>query len=103
MNKKTILIGALALMSMGATAQEVKVFDNGRKWSQSFDALLKGNTVKRISARGTQTLTADSLVRLSITTAPNMADEVANFVTNEGYQAETATDLHSRSLYSYAG
>ncbi len=94
MNKKTILIGALALMSMGATAQEVKVFDNGRKWSQSFDALLKGNTVKRIGARGTQTLTADSLVRLSITTAPNMADEVANFVTNEGYQAETATDQY---------
>ena len=67
---------------------------NGRKWSQSFDALLKGNTVKRIGARGTQTLTADSLVRLSITTAPNMADEVANFVTNEGYQAETATDQY---------
>lgn len=92
MNKKTILAGALALMCMGATAQEVKVFDTGRKWSQSFDALLNNSSAKRISSRGLQTLTTDSLVRVSITTAPEMAETIADFVKNEGYEAETATD-----------
>lgn len=93
MNKKSILIGALALMAAGASAQEIKVYDTGRKWSQSFDELLQGKTVKRLGARGLQqTLTADSLVRVSITTAPETAEAVADFIKGEGYEAETATD-----------
>ena len=89
MNKKAFLAAAMALMSVAATAQEIKVYDTGRKWSQSFDALIKGNSVKRISARGLQTVTPDSTLCLSVTTAVGMADAIAEFITAEGYHAET--------------
>ncbi len=92
MNKKAFLAAAMALMSVAATAQEIKVYDTGRKWSQSFDALIKGNSVKRIGARGLQTVTPDSTLCLSVTTAVGMADAVAEFITAEGYHAETAGD-----------
>lgn len=92
MNKKAFLAAAMALMSVAATAQEIKVYDTGRKWSQSFDALIKGNSVKRISARGLQTVTPDSTLCLSVTTAVGMADTIAEFITAEGYHAETAGD-----------
>lgn len=92
MNKKAFLAAAMALMSVAATAQEIKVYDTGRKWSQSFDALIKGNSVKRISARGLQTVTPDSTLCLSVTTAVGMADAIAEFITAEGYHAETAGD-----------
>lgn len=92
MNKKAFLAAAMALMSVAATAQEIKVYDTGRKWSQSFDALIKGNSVKRIGARGLQTVTPDSTLCLSVTTAVGMADAVAEFIAAEGYHAETAGD-----------
>lgn len=92
MNKKAFLAAAMALMSVAATAQEIKVYNTGRKWSQSFDALIKGNSVKRISARGLQTVTPDSTLCLSVTTAVGMADAIAEFITAEGYHAETAGD-----------
>ena len=46
MNKKLFFAAAMALMCANASAQQVKVYDTGRKWNQEFDALIqRQNTV----------------------------------------------------------
>ena len=93
MNKKLFYAAAMALMCASASAQEIKVYDTGRKWSQEFDALIQGQNVKRMAARGgMQTVSPDSLLRVSVTTAENAAGDVAELVKQAGYEAETATD-----------
>ena len=42
MNKKLFFAAAMALMCANASAQQVKVYDTGRKWNQEFDALIQG-------------------------------------------------------------
>lgn len=93
MNKKSLLVAALALASTTGMAQEVKVYDTGRKWSQAFDALIQGKSIKRIAAQGeAKAVAADSIVSVSISTKVGYAADVATSISNAGYDAETITD-----------
>lgn len=94
MNKKFLLTAGLALISAAASAQEVKIYNTGRKWSQSFDALVKGNTVQRIARRGAVNVTPDSTLRVLVTTTVGGEDAVKQYVESAGYKAEvTANQL----------
>lgn len=90
MNKKFLLAAGLALISAAATAQEVKIYNTGRKWSQSFDALVKGHTVQRVARRGAVNVTPDSTLRVLVTTTVGGEDAVKQYVVNAGYEAEVA-------------
>ncbi len=92
MNKKLFFAAAMALMCANASAQQVKVYDTGRKWNQEFDALIQGQNIKRVAARGLQAVTPDSLLRINVSTAENAAGDVADFIKQAGYEAEAATD-----------
>ena len=78
MNKKLLLAAGLALMSAAASAQEVKFYNTGRKWNSSFDALLKGNSIHRVTRKGAENITADSNLQLMVTTIVGGAEAVAN-------------------------
>ncbi len=92
MNKKFVVASMAALMAMAGNAQKVKIFDPARKWSSSFDALIKGQSVKRLSAKGDSvTLTPDSLVEVNVRTDDNSAQDVASFIQAEGYEAVAPT------------
>ena len=92
MNKKLFFAAAMALMCANASAQQVKVYDTGRKWNQEFDALIQGQNIKRVAARGLQAVTPESLLRINVSTAENAAGDVADFIKQAGYEAEAATD-----------
>lgn len=92
MNKKFLLAAGLALISAAASAQEVKIYNTGRKWSQSFDALVKGNSVQRIARRGAVNVTPDSTLRVLVTTAVGGAETVKQYVENAGYEAELGSE-----------
>lgn len=92
MNKKLLLAAGLALMSAAASAQEVKFYNTGRKWNSSFDALLKGNSIHRVTRKGAENISADSNLQLMVTTIVGGAEAVANYAIAEGYQAEAPTD-----------
>lgn len=110
MKKKFVLASMAALMAMAANAQEVKMFAPGRKWSPAFDALVEGQTVTRVNAKGNAVaLTPDSLVTVNVSTADNAAQDVANFIQAEGYEAAAPTGefvtakIPSRFIASLAG
>lgn len=92
MNKKLLLAAGLALMSAAASAQEVKFYNTGRKWSSSFDALLNGNSIHRVTRKGAETVSPETNLQLQVTTIVGGAETVADFAIAEGYQAEAPTD-----------
>ncbi len=92
MKKKFVLASMAALMAMTVNAQKVKMFDQGRKWSPVFDALVEGQTVSRVNAQGKAvTVSPDSLVTVNVSTAADAAQDVANFIQAEGYEATAPT------------
>lgn len=92
MNKKLLLAAGLALMSAAASAQEVKFYNTGRKWNSSFDALLNGNSIHRVTRKGAETVSPETNLQLQVTTIVGGAETVADFAIAEGYQAEAPTD-----------
>lgn len=92
MNKKLLLAAGLALMSAAASAQEVKFYNTGRKWNSSFDALLNGNSIHRVTRKGAETVSPETNLQLQVTTIVGGAEAVADFAIAEGYQAEAPTD-----------
>lgn len=92
MNKKLLLAAGLALMSAAASAQEVKFYNTGRKWNSSFDALLNGNSIHRVTRKGAETVSPETNLQLQVTTIVGGAEVVADFAIAEGYQAEAPTD-----------
>lgn len=68
MNKKLLLAAGLALMSAAASAQEVKFYNTGRKWNSSFDALLNGNSIHRVTRKGAETVSPETNLQLQVTT-----------------------------------
>lgn len=92
MNKKLLLAAGLALMSVAASAQEVKFYNTGRKWNSSFDALLNGNSIHRVTRKGAETVSPETNLQLQVTTIVGGAETVADFAIAEGYQAEAPTD-----------
>lgn len=92
MNKKLLFAGFLSLLSVAASAQEIKVYDTHRKWSPTFDALIEGQTVKHITTKGVQTQTSSTLLRVNITTTVDASEDVAKFITEAGYEAEAITN-----------
>ena len=92
MNKKLLLISALALCSAVGSAQEIKVHETNRKWSPTFDALIQGRTVSRLTAKGVKTQSAETLVRVKITTVAGAAEGVETLCKVAGYESETVND-----------
>lgn len=85
MKKNILLASAMALMAMPALAQNVKIYETGRKWAGEFDALVEGKSVRRIAARGTETVTPEMLVEGIVNV--NDAEAVARFIQESGYEA----------------
>lgn len=92
MNKKLLLVGCMSLLTLASSAQEIKIYDTQRKWSPTFDALVKGKTVRRMTAKGLQTQSASSTVQVNITTAVDEAEAIADYITQAGYEAEAITN-----------
>lgn len=92
MNKKLLFVGLLSLLSVAASAQEIKVYDTHRKWSPTFDALIKGKTIKRMTSKGVDTQTPSTLLRVNITTTVDASEEIANLISEAGYEAEAITN-----------
>lgn len=89
MNKKLLLATAAALLSASAIAQNVKIYDTGRKWDQVFDQLNEGQTVQRVAARGLENTTKQTLLGTEITVTD--AEAVTEYLTEQGYDAEAIT------------
>ena len=92
MNKKLLFISALALCSIASSAQEIKVYDTHRKWSASFDALIQGQTVKRLGTKGIKAEAPTSILRVKVITTPNQSESVKDLLEKAGYEAEVASN-----------
>lgn len=90
MNKKLLIAGAIALMSVPSVAQQVKVYDTGTKWDARLNNLVEGRTISVLSNKSTQTVTPQS--NLSVTVSVNDAAAVEAAVKAAGYEAEIITD-----------
>lgn len=89
MNRKLLSVAAAALLSVPALAQDIKVYDTGRKWSGALDGLIDGQSAQRFTARGVKAVTPESLISVSVSVTDTAA--VADFVRSAGYEAEAVT------------
>ena len=89
MNKKLLFATAVALLSASAVAQNVKVYDTGRKWDNVFDRLNEGQSVQRMAPRGLKSVSAQNLIDAEVSVSD--AEVVASFVKEQGYDAEVIT------------
>lgn len=92
MNKNLLLVGFVSLFALASHAQEIKVYDTQRKWAPTFDALIKGKTVKRMTVKGKTSQTPSTSLRVNITTAAGEAENIADIVVQAGYEAEVITN-----------
>jgi len=90
MSKKLFILMTATLLFASAFAQGIKVYDTGRKWDASFDQLAAGQTVRRVAAKGEQTITPESMVSASVTVTD--ASSVAEYVKGKGYEADVITE-----------
>lgn len=90
MSKKLIVLMTATFLFTSAFAQSIKVYDTGRKWDASFDQLVAGQAVRRVVAKGEQTITPESMVSASVTVTD--ASAVAEYVKGEGYEADVITE-----------
>ncbi len=94
MNKKTFLAGVATFVALTASAQEIKVYDTGRKWSPSLDALIQSPSSAPAEPNLRRALknSPKGTVRISVTTEVGSAQSIAEYLQSEGYEAETASD-----------
>lgn len=91
MDKKLLIAGAIALMSVPSLAQQVKVYDTGTKWDARLNHLVEGRTMQVLSAnKSTQTVTPQSNISVSVSVNDAAAVEAA--IKAAGYEAEIITD-----------
>lgn len=90
MNKKLLIAGAFALMSASALAQDVKVFDTGRKWDAQLNQLVEGRTLQQFTNKSIKTVTPQANVNVNVSVSNAAA--VVEAVKSAGYEAEAITD-----------
>lgn len=93
MNKHTFLTGLALLTTLTASAQEIKVYNTGRKWDSSLDALIQAPSERHSPMRlkQVQSSKAKDMIRLSVTTLVGAAQTTAEYLQAQGYEAEVAS------------
>ena len=87
MNKKQLLLSALALVTPTLFAQDIVVRNAARKWDGAFDQQIAGQSVRHIAAQGSGEATPATPAEVIINVSGD-AEAVADFIKGEGYSAE---------------
>lgn len=108
MSKKLLLAGVAASLFMGAAAQDITFYPNGRKWAPSLDAYVAGRSLGSMGVRSMNAPAAsESSLSIRVTTTDTAA--VAGYLRGLGYTADAVTsdivitDIPARQLKALAG
>ena len=91
MNKKLLLVSALALLTPSLLAQDLVVKNAERKWDGTFDDLIAGQSVQHTQASEGASASQETLSGVTVNVTGNAAD-VVDYIKGEGYEAEEITD-----------
>lgn len=90
MNKKLLIAGAIALMTVPSVAQQVKIYDTGTKWDARLNHLVEGRILPTVQGKTLKNVTPQTTIPVSVSVSDAAAVEAA--IKNAGYEAETITD-----------
>lgn len=91
MNKKLLVVSALALLTPSLLAQDFVVKNTDRKWDGAFDGLIASQSVQRTPASNGTAVTNETLSGVIINVTSGAADLV-DYIKGEGYEADEITD-----------
>ncbi len=91
MNKKLLVVSALALLTPSLLAQDLVVKNAQRKWDGAFDGLIASQSVQRTPASNGAPVSKETLSGVTINVTGGAADLV-EYIKGEGYEAEEITD-----------